>query len=169
MRIVNRIIDGISNIGGYFSGVVVIAMMSLIMVEVFMRYVLRKPPAVADETSAYMLVGLVFIGLAYAWKEKGHVRIEFIITRIPARASQWIRLATLTIALIWVIIALNGAYDFVLFSFETGTKSQSWLRIPLYLPQLPIVIGFSLLTLQLVAEIAKAIRGIRSTDGGQAI
>lgn len=165
MQKVNRVINSIADIGGYFTGVLVLLMMSLIMYEVFMRYVLNKPPSIADEISAYMLIGVVFIGLSYAWKEKGHVRIEFLVAKLPARASRWLRLATLIVAFIYVVLASKATYDFVLFSFQAGLRSQTWLRIPLQWPQLPIFIGFSLLALQLVAEIAKAVRDIRSSSG----
>ena len=169
MRKLSRIIETLSNVSGYFSGLLVLLMMSIVMYEVFMRYVLHNPPCIADEISAYMLVGVVFIVLAYTWKEKGHVRIEFAITRLPTRVSQWLRLATLIIATAYVIVASKACYDFVLHTYQRGILSQSWLRIPLQWPELPLAIGFSLLSLQLIIEITKAIMDIRSSTGEKAI
>lgn len=169
MKKIVRAIETLSNVSGYFSGLLVLLMMSIVMYEVFMRYVLHNPPCIADEISAYMLVGVVFIGLAYTWKEKGHVRIEFAITRLPTRVSQWLRLAILIIAAAYIIVASKACYDFVLHSYQRGIVSQSWLRIPLQWPELPLAIGFSLLSLQLIIEIAKAIVDIRSSTGGKAI
>ena len=79
MKRAGRIIDSVSNVLGYFSGWLVALMMLLIFFEVFMRYVLNRAPCVADEMSAYMWIALIYIGLAYAWREKGHVRIEFVV------------------------------------------------------------------------------------------
>ena len=54
-----RIIESISNVGGYFSGWLVPLMIVLVLYEVFMRYVVHQPPMVADEFSAYMLVAML--------------------------------------------------------------------------------------------------------------
>ena len=54
MKRLGYIVEKIADIGGYFSGWLVFLMMILVFVEVFMRYVLRRPPMVADEFSAYM-------------------------------------------------------------------------------------------------------------------
>ena len=78
-------IEKIAYLGGYFSGWLVPLMMMLVVVDVFMRYVMHQPLMVADEFSAYMLVALSFLGLAYTWREKGHVRIEIFVNRLSRR------------------------------------------------------------------------------------
>jgi len=52
-------------------------MMMLVVVDVFMRYVMRQPLMVSDEFSAYMLVALSYLGFAYTWREKGHCASRF--------------------------------------------------------------------------------------------
>jgi TRAP-type C4-dicarboxylate transport system permease small subunit len=76
MKRIGYLIEKIAYLGGYLSGWLVPLMMMLVVVDVFMRYVMRKPLMVADEFSAYMLVALSFLGLAYTWREKGHVHVE---------------------------------------------------------------------------------------------
>ena len=166
---VSRIIGTISKIGGYFSGVLVLLMMCLIMYEVFMRYVLNSAPSIADSISAYMYVAVVFTGLAYTWKEGGHVRVEFLVSRLSTKISKWLRLAMLLIALAYVTVATKACYDFVIDAYDRGIRSQTWLRIPMQWPELPLAIGFSLLSLQLIVEIIKAIMDIRSATGEKAI
>ena len=60
MKQAGIIIEKVADFFGYVSGWLVPAMMLLVAVEVFMRYVLHDPAMVADEFSAYMLVGLSY-------------------------------------------------------------------------------------------------------------
>jgi TRAP-type C4-dicarboxylate transport system permease small subunit len=137
-------------------------MMMLVLFEVVMRYVVHQPPIVADEVSAYMLVALSFIGLAYTWKERGHVRITALVSRLPARVSSWIRLVMLFMALGISVMLTRASYEYLAFSFKIHMTSATHLRVPLQGPQTPLFIGFALLTLLLVVEVAKAIVKLRA-------
>ncbi len=169
MRKIGRIIDVASYIGGYLAGWVLLGIMSLTMIEVVSRYVLHRPLIFADEFGAYSLVAIVLLGLAYCWRERGHIRINFVISRMPARVSNWIRVVTLTAALVYVGVASKVSYDFVVYSFRRGIKSNSWLMTPLMWPQMVIPIGFTILFLVLIVEIARAVRNIRAGVSIEAI
>ena len=86
MKQVGIIIEKVADFLGYVSGWLVPAMMLLVAVEVFMRYVLHDPAMVADEFSAYMLVALSYLGLSYTWRQGGHVRITLLVSRLPVQA-----------------------------------------------------------------------------------
>jgi TRAP-type C4-dicarboxylate transport system permease small subunit len=154
-----KVIESLSEASGYFCGTIVILLMSLILYEVTLRYVWGKPPAIADEISAYMLVALSFIGLAYAWKKGTHVRIEFIVNRLPAKISRWLRVVLLILALAYVVLVSKIMYSFVLSQHARGMRSPSWLMVPLFIPQIAMVVGFIILSLQLIVEVFKAVKG----------
>ncbi len=157
-----RFIEGLANGFGYLSGWLVPLMMLLVVFEVFMRYALNRPPAIADEFSAYMLVALSYLGAAYTLKEKGHVRITALVSRLPTRVSSWLRLITLVIALVFALGLSVAAYGYIVFSFKMGMKSWSWISFPLQGPQMTVVIGFILLSLVFMVKIVKAVINIRS-------
>jgi TRAP-type C4-dicarboxylate transport system permease small subunit len=81
---------------------------------------------------------------------------------MPVRVSNWIRVATLAIALIYAGIACKVSYDFIIDASRRAIKSPSYLMVPLLWPQLVIPIGFALLFLQLSVEIARAVRDVRT-------
>jgi len=161
MKRLGYIIDRIADLGGYFSGWLVPLMMMLVVVDVFMRYVLHQPLMVADEFSAYMLVALSYLGLAYTWRQKGHVRIEIFVNRLSFRAYSWIRLSGLIFTLIFLIEMDRAAYKMITYALKINLRSSTWLTFPLFWPQLTIFIGFVLLTLLLIADIARAIAKVR--------
>jgi len=162
---VNRlryIIESISNIGGYFSGWLVPLMTVLIVVEVFMRYVVGRPPMVADEFSAYMLVAMSYLGAAYTFKEGGHVRITAFVSRLPTRVSNWLRVVTLAAGLIFSIVLTKSSYDLMAVSFKFKMASATWLNFPQQGPQMTLAIGFTILSLLLAVELAKTIMDAKS-------
>lgn len=137
-------------------------MVVLILFEVFMRYVVGRPPIIADEISAYMLVAISFLGMAYAWKEKAHVRVDIIVSRLPPRVAIWLRLIALVLAFIFVVGLSQASCDYVGYSFKTGMYSNTVLHVSLRWPQMTLVIGYILLSFLLITEIARTIVNIRS-------
>ncbi len=157
LRRVVRAMDLLSDGVGHLMGWLVFLLMALILVEVFTRYVLPSAPiAVADEMGGYALVAVTFLGLGYTWKEGGHVRVEFLVNVLPPGVQRALRLATLLIATVFAAVMVKASYDMVSFTVMFGTRSGSWLRIPMQWPQLSLIVGSVLLFLQLLAELVKA-------------
>ncbi|MDP2931297.1 MAG: TRAP transporter small permease [Chloroflexota bacterium] len=156
------ILNGLSNVTGYISAGLIIAMMCLMLYEVFMRYVVNRPPALADEISAYMLVMLAYIGVAYAWREGVHIRVSTLVERLPRKPANILRSITLFLALIFTIALSVASYTLVTRGFETGIRSSSSLRVLLAWIQLSIVIGYCLLCIMIAADIVKAFAEIKA-------
>ena len=164
MKRLGYIVESVANLGGYFSGWLVPLMMILVAVEVFMRYVLHRPPGVADEFSAYMLVALSYLGMAYAWRQGAHVRITILVSWLPPRVASWTRLITLLLVFVFLLGLNQAGYRLIVYSLKVHMKSPTWVTTPLVWPQLTVFIGFIVLTLLLVVEIARAIVKIRSGE-----
>jgi len=164
MKKISAVIEKIDNFFGYVSGWLVPSMMVLVAVEVFMRYVLHNPAMVADEFSAYMLVGLSYLGLAYTWRKGGHVRITLLVSRLPAKAASWIRLFVLILIFIFMVGITHAGWIMILYARQIGLRSDTWLTFPLFWPQLTVFIGFLLLTLTLLLEIARVVVKIRAGE-----
>ena len=157
-------IDKIADLGGYFSGWLVPLMMILVVVEVFTRYVLDRPLMVADEVSAYLLVALSFLGLAYTWREGGHVRISILVSRLPGKAAAWVRLGALIAVFLFMLEMDRSAYKMVVYALQINMRSSTFLMIPLFWPQLPVFIGFVLLTLKIFVDILRTVGKIRAGE-----
>jgi TRAP-type C4-dicarboxylate transport system permease small subunit len=166
MNRIGSVIDKIADLGGYFSGWLVPLMMILVVVEVFTRYVLDRPLMVADEVSAYMLVALSFLGLAYTWRQGGHVRITILVNRLPGKAAAWVRLIGLIMTFIFMIELDRAAYKMIVYALQINLRSSTWLMFPLFWPQLTVFIGFVLLTLLLVIDIFRT--GVKIRTGKKA-
>jgi TRAP-type C4-dicarboxylate transport system permease small subunit len=150
----DRICDGL----GMICAVLVVFMGFLITFEVFMRYVVGRPPLLADELSKYFLVAMTFLGISWVWKEKGHVRVEALVQRLAKSRANAVRIATLVLAFVFSLGIFTGSLDFIERSFSQNRTSDSWMHMPLKYPESTIVIGFLLLTLQVAVTIWRAVR-----------
>ncbi len=163
--IINTLSDKVS---GHAMGWLSLAMMLLVLVEAVSRYVLRHPLRVSDEYSAYILVILSFVGAAYTWKEKEHVRIEVFTTVMPKKVAKWIRCITLGAAVIFVPVVIQGTAAVVIYSFKFGLRSPTWIRTPEGYIEIFMVLGVVLLFGQVLLEFVKSIQDLRTGEGGKA-
>jgi TRAP-type C4-dicarboxylate transport system permease small subunit len=162
------IVEKIVYLSGYLSGWLVPLMMMLVVVDVFMRYVMRQPLMVADEFSAYMLVALSFLGFAYTWRQGGHVRIEVLVSHFPPRLYDWVRLIGLILTLIFMIELDRAAYTMIVYAVQMKLRSSTWFMFPLFWPQLTVFVGFVLLTLLVAVDIVRIGAKIRAGKNAEA-
>ncbi len=162
MSRLSRVIENLTNLAGYIAAALIILMIGLVLYEAFMRYALNKPPAIADEISAYMLVVVAFVGTAYCFKVKGHMRVSALTDRLPPKISNWLRVVSLSLVFIFALVLTKASFGYLGYSFKVGMKSSSWLRVPLQIPQMALPIGFMLLALILLVTIIKTISDIRA-------
>ncbi|MEM2958570.1 MAG: TRAP transporter small permease [Candidatus Jordarchaeaceae archaeon] len=174
MAKVLRVFEKSSYVAGYVSGWVVILIILLTMVEVVTRYVFRQPLILCDEFGGYSLFTISFLGLSYCANENGHIRVTFIVERMPSKVGNWIRVGTLCLAVLYAGITSKVSWDFWVGSFHRNMKSNSWLMTPLKWPQMALPIGLTLFTvvliLQFVQTVGKVRRGERIEEsGGEAV
>ena len=115
-----RVIETVSVIlGGHLTGWLLMVLMFMILIEVLTRYILQSPLSIAEEYGGYMLVSITFLGLGYTWKERGHIRVEWIINVLSPKARSWLRLITITMAIAFSIVMIKASYDLVSYSYFT--------------------------------------------------
>jgi TRAP-type C4-dicarboxylate transport system permease small subunit len=155
-------IERVAYVVGYGTGYILLGIIALTQIEVVTRYVLHQPLILCDEFGGYSLFAITFLGLAYCAKEKGHIRITFLVERMSARASGRIRILTLCLALIYIGIASKVSWDFLFLSFQRGMKSNSWLMTSLHWPQMVLPVGCTLFFLVLLVQLVRTIRNVKA-------
>lgn len=165
MKRFTRICEIVSDFAsGHFSGWLIVLAMVMVVVEVVSRYGMHQALGVADELSAYMLVVISLVGLAYVSRVRGHIRITFIFNSLRLKVRQWLRVVTLILSLIFYIILGMACHNLVMWSFLHNAKSSSPLQVPLVIPQVFMLVGVALICMQLVVDIASAIRIIKMRE-----
>lgn len=159
MRGLVRALEALSEAAGYAGGGVVFALTLLIAAGVFARRVLGSPLLAVDELSGYLLLTIVFLGLAYTMKTGGHIRSDILLAHVPPGARHGLEVAAILLALVFAAALLAGTWLIVAEYYQRGTLSFKYLQIPLWIPASLLVVGVALLVLQLVASLLRRLLG----------
>jgi C4-dicarboxylate transporter DctQ subunit len=155
MKRILDVIDKVTMVLAYTSGALVIVMMLSMVYDVVMRHIFNRPTIWADELSCFLLVGVSFLGAAYALKTDSHVRIETFVGLLPPRVKNFVETVTdvLSVAFLFIFAWQGGRLVFE--SFVYTRIAPTLLRTPLYLPQAFLAAGLSWFFVQMLAHTLK--------------
>ena len=141
--------------GASLSSFLIMALVVLIMVEIVGRSFFDYSTMLADEYSGYFYLALVFLGFAYTFDEEGHIRISIITSRLRDSAKRWVDIVAGLMTLFILLFALYYSWRFMMESHEMGMLSEGVSETPLYLTQIPIVIGLGLFAFSALVFVLK--------------
>jgi len=146
---------------GLVAGLVLFIMATTITGDVILRYVFNAPTKWVDEVATYLMMVAVFLGLAHAQRERAHIRVSILVTRLPKAVQPWLHLITLVIFFGYTIILfyLTGI-DFLI-SLKWGSLSASLLQLPIAPWQAFMPIGLLVLAVVLIWDIYAEVVRIR--------
>lgn len=142
---------------GLLSAAALVAICGLILAQVVARN-LGTTLRDAEEFAAWAMAAAGFLGLPYALHAGSHIRVQVATRFLPAGARHAVEviasLAGLAIAayLAWYCAA------FVLESYRFKEVSTGLVPVPMWLPQLPMVIGSALLVLAFAERLVCVLR-----------
>jgi len=143
-----RLLDGLYLASGWAAGGFLLALLLAILAQVLGR----KLGATLDTTelSGFFMAASTFLGLAYTFRDGGHIRIGLLITRATGKRRKALELGCclLSAALVGYLAVSAGA--FVLESYEFADISPGLLAIPFWIPQSGMAAGLAILTVALV-------------------
>lgn len=85
MTAFNKTLQRISKFGYYISAIGIVAIMTLIFVDVFIRYVFNISIVGSYEIVELIMSVAIFMSFAYTQAEKGHVHVTMLISKLPTR------------------------------------------------------------------------------------
>jgi TRAP-type C4-dicarboxylate transport system, small permease component len=148
-------VDNVSRLFGIVAGVLIAAAMIIVCQMIFMRYVFRAPTIWQTDFVVFSATAAIFLGAPYVLLRKGHVGVDVIETlaSAPVRRALAILGAFLGLAFCTAMFVASAVYFHE--AWEGGWTTATVWAPPLWIPLIPLPVGFGLLTLQYVAEILK--------------
>jgi TRAP-type transport system small permease protein len=147
------LLDTISKVVVTLSGISMILIVALIVLEVSLRALLSSSTLVADEYSGYLYVTLFFFALAFTMRDEGHIRVGVIFNSVNWKARKVMDLVSSIIALLICTFALYYAARMVSDAYTLCMVSETPAATPIWIPQLVLPLGLSLFILQIVSRI----------------
>jgi TRAP-type C4-dicarboxylate transport system permease small subunit len=121
------------------------------------RYFLHLSTDWQDELSVFLIVGAVFMSSSAIQARRGHVSIEAIVTLLPERVNR-VRQIVVDVAS-FAFCAFFAWKSWLLLdeAFVENYHSESTWGPPLWIPYSLMTVGMTLLSLQILLQIATAL------------
>jgi TRAP-type C4-dicarboxylate transport system permease small subunit len=156
---------------GMVSGLGVLAMGLILGYEVVCRYFFNAPTIWAQETATYLYMWTMLAAASYTLQEGTHVSVDLVLERVPTRVRSLLEAVTGSIGAVFCAIVSLQAYEMISATVRFGKLSATPLRVPLWIPQSALFMGFVLLTFQFafLATDRIAVLADRERRGGASV
>jgi TRAP-type C4-dicarboxylate transport system permease small subunit len=115
-------------------GLILLVITALACMQVFNRYILEAPRTWTEEFAQLLLVWAVMLGAAAGIKRNGHLRVDFLVSRLP-QAPRRVLLVLIN-ALVFAVALGMTWYGWMFYQSTSGDYSTSlgYARNLFYLP-----------------------------------
>jgi C4-dicarboxylate transporter DctQ subunit len=167
-KVLTRIIEKVSVISGWLSGIGIYIMVGIIFLDVILRYFFKSGTNVSDDVSVYAMVFVAFVGAAWTTKLGKHVSVDILFQRFPKTTQVWVHAITTCVSTLILFVVSWSTVNWVIYLRINGWSSVGMMNEPMWIPLSAIPIGFVLWSLQYVVESYKAIILLSNHLKGQA-
>jgi TRAP-type C4-dicarboxylate transport system permease small subunit len=157
-----RILDRTFDAAGYLAAFFVFAIFASMLVTTIMREVGLRTGGWEDVVS-WLTAAAAFFGLAHTFKHGDFVRVELLLSNLPAPARRAFELAALSIGLVFIGYLAWSTTAYVYDSYVGGDMSNGLLVVPIWIPQSSFVAGAWLLFAAVLDEFVIVLSGQRPT------
>ena len=113
----------------------------------------------AAEFSGFFLAAASFLALAYTFRADGHIRVSLLINRIGGRPRHWFEVWCLAFAVVLAGFFTWNTILLVADSIQYNEVSYGMIPVPLWIPQCFMAFGLIVLTIALVDDLVRVLRG----------
>lgn len=142
------------------SAITIAIMMLSTTIDATARYVLNKPLPGIFELNEVLLVICVYMGITWTQMERGHIRVEVIISRVSRNTRHILNILSWAVALIFVAILCYQTFQGFQDSFRIREFRWGSVQMPIWWAKGLVPLGCLMLMAQLVLDIWKEIMAL---------
>ncbi|NIO05067.1 MAG: TRAP transporter small permease subunit [Proteobacteria bacterium] len=133
-----------------------------VVLQVFFRYVARIVVPWTEEAARYFCIWMVFMGVVAAVAQEAHIRITFLVERVPKLAMHLFSLLSYCVVFLFNIIILLGSIQLV--KLNWGQEAVTF-PISVGVLYLAITVSSATILILLIFIIVQRLRTIFGRDG----
>ncbi len=140
--------------------IVILSSFALVLASVILsysvatRYIFKSGTYWQDEASVFLIVAAVFLSSAAVQARRGHVAIEAIVGLLPPRVNQARELLVDFASVFFCAFFAWKSWTLLHEAWVDGQVSGSTWAPPLWIPYSLMAIGMTLLSIQILVQIA---------------
>ncbi|UYN92996.1 MAG: TRAP transporter small permease [Enhydrobacter sp.] len=145
-------------------GVLLLVAAVLVSAEVLSRKLLTVVYSGSDEMAAYLFAVGTSWSLAYVLVTRGHVRIDALYGRFSPRVRAILDVVSMATLGLVVVAMFDRAFDLTFSNYIEWNRSNTPLRTPLSLPQIPWVFGIALFLFSIAIALLRTLLALGRGD-----
>lgn len=165
-----RFLDFLYRLGGYLSALQLTIIMAMVVLQVAGRILDKvllalgmdslglQVPGLA-ELAGFLLLGATFTGLAYTFSVGGHIRVDLLHRILPKGVRRGLDILVTSVALAVTLFAIFYSARLAYDSYDFGDVSIGMVPVPLWIPQLVMVIGLFWLAIAILDALTGLVTG----------
>jgi TRAP-type C4-dicarboxylate transport system permease small subunit len=164
----NPAVAGLSRLLDRFNhGLLMLSMVALILTalvltySVVSRYFFKVATDWQDEASVFMLIGVTFFCAAYVQSYRGHIGIEALAGLLPRGVNRARMIFVDVLSFLFCGFFSWKSWTLFYEALKEGQTTTSTFAPPLWIPYSIMAVGMSLLTLQLLVQVAARLTNAR--------
>ena len=174
-NLITRVNDGFCAVEKTVTWVAFAIMLSLLLIQVFCRYVFSMPLAWAEELVRYTYIAVSFTGAIVAVRERSHIGIDIVLSIVGKIKNETIRRRSLyaldifanVVQLVFFVIIAKWMVEY---NFDIAAKAQittcnEW---PMWAMCLPVTVSCVLMAFHSVLNTLESLIGIFAKGGAVA-
>ena len=155
-----RAFSRVSYGGGIAASGCILLMVCTIVPDSIGRYFFSKPLYGTLELNMLLMSAIVFLSLAWTQSQKGHVRVELLLSRVGFRWRSILNIFSWTTALLLLLLFTIGGTEEAIYSTQTGENLWGVAKFPVWPGKIVAVLGSTLICIQLLIDIATEIKNL---------
>ncbi|RED18401.1 TRAP transporter small permease [Pontivivens insulae] len=171
-----RMLDRLYDLAGALAALAILMICVVVAAQIGLNILARVGgpglsftiPSYAD-FAGFALAAASFLALAHTLRRGGHIRVTLLTNRLPHGARWAVELFVLALATALTAFATYYMWLLVAESLHYNDTSPGMIAIPLWIPQTPVALGLSLLTLALIHTLVESVQArgaILTGEGG---
>ncbi|NOI26440.1 TRAP transporter small permease [Vibrio mediterranei] len=111
------------NLEAALGGLLLAGIVILITVQVVMRYVFQNALSWSEELTLWTFIWFIWIGIAYAFKERKHVKVTFFQDLLPAKAKRVLEILIDVAIVAFLLTMAYQSYKLITLPYVLSQKS----------------------------------------------
>ena len=163
LRSVERVLTGAVKVVG---GLLIVAMVAVVSVGVFTRYILLAPIEWSEELARFLMVWIALLGAAVGVRTRAHYGILLLTDRLPAGLQAALRIFADLCAFAFALLLVRFGLSMVQ---VTGFQTSPNLQVPMSVPYAAIPIGGALMLFYVLLDFAELAAGKAARSPQEAV
>lgn len=109
--------------------------------------------------TTFLMVGMAFLGMVYAYTEKVHVRVDALYRRLPRTLRHWTDILVCSGATILCASIAFYSWRLTALAYRFDDLSDGLIAIPMWIPLGVVPLGFGLFALALLRDTLRVLQG----------